>query len=58
MLNRPTTGVLPEQYELSRHAAERSALLTAVKQQRTLERRHRHPRLVGETVLQAVAIPH
>jgi hypothetical protein len=58
MLNRPTAGVLPEQYELSRQAPERYALLTAVKQQRALERRQRHPRLVGETVRQAVAIPH
>ena len=49
---------VPDQYELSRRAAERYALLTAVKQQRAWERRQRHPRPVVEPVRQAVAIQH
>ena len=46
-------NVLPDQYELSRHAAARYALLTAVQQQRALDRR---PRPVVEAVRQPLAI--
>jgi hypothetical protein len=36
-------GDLPDQYELSRHAAERYALLTAIKEQRARNRRSSRP---------------
>ena len=49
-------GDLPDQYELSRHAAERYAVLTAVKEQRALNRRARHPRRVFQALRQPLAI--
>jgi len=48
--------VLPDQYELSRYAAERYAVLTAVKQQRSQDRRPRRLRPVVEAVRQPLAI--
>ena len=58
MLDLSTAGELPDQYELSRLAAERYAVVTAVRQQRALGRHQRHPRRAVETVRQPVAIPH
>ena len=49
-------GDLRDQYELSRHAAERYAVLTAVEEQRALNRRARRPRRVFEAVRQPLAI--
>ena len=51
-----TAGLLPAQYELSRHAAERYAVLTAVKEQRALNRRSSRPKRVVEAVRQPLAI--
>jgi len=47
--------VLPDQYELSRHAAERHALLTAVQEQWALDRQPRRRRRVIEAVRQPIA---
>ena len=58
MLNLPAAGVLPEQYESAALQPSAMLVLTAVEQQRALRRHQRHPRLVAETVRQAVAIPH
>ena len=46
------------QYELSRHAAERYALLTAVKEQRAQKRRSSRPKRVVEPVRQPLAARH
>ena len=46
----------PDQSELSRHAAERYALLTAVKEQRALNRRSSRPKRVVEATRQPLAI--
>ena len=46
----------PSGYELSRHAAERYALLTAVKEQRAQKRRSSRPKRVVEAARQPLAI--
>ena len=46
----------PDQYELSRHAAERYAVLTAIKQQRALNRRSQRRKRVVEPTRQPLAI--
>ena len=48
--------IQPDQTELSRHAAERYAVLTAVKEERALKRRSQRPRRVIEAVRQPLAI--
>ena len=52
----PYANGLPDQYELSRYAAERYAVLIAVEQQRAVARHPRRPRPVVEAVRQPLAI--
>ena len=51
-----TAGLLPAQAELSRHAAKRYAFLTAVKEQRALNRRSSRPKRAVEAARQPLAI--
>ena len=51
-----TAGVLSAQYELSRHAAERYAVLNAVKERRALNRRSSRAKRVVKAVGQPLAI--
>ena len=51
-----TAGLLPAQAEISRHAAKRYAFLTAVREQRALNRRSSRPKRVVEAVAQPFAI--
>jgi hypothetical protein len=52
----PTTVVLPAQYDISRHAAERYAVLAAIKEQRGLNRRSSRPMRVVKAFHQPHAI--
>jgi hypothetical protein len=56
MFNLLLPGVLPNQYQLSRHAADRYAVLTALNQPCALNRRSSRPIRIVRVVRQLLAI--